>query len=66
MNKIQFFLLKKKNNEENMVNHLVASLNAIVIEGFIYRFDKVFNAALSVLSSNLFRIIGAPEFTLAL
>lgn len=26
---------EKKNNEENMVNHLVASLNAIVNEGFI-------------------------------
>lgn len=28
-----------------MVNYLVVFLNVIVIEGFIYRFDKVFNVA---------------------
>lgn len=47
---------EKKNNEENMVNHLVASLNAIVIEGFIYRFDKVFNAAFFPLTC--FKLLG--------
>lgn len=58
--------MKKKNNEENMVNYLVVFLNVIVIEGFIYRFDKVFNVVLSVFFFNLFRIIGVLEFILVL